>query len=125
MLRHTLCQKPPVGSPLFFLQVLLHPLQDLAESADAVGGLSLSAQAVVLTVEHAQLALHTMELERCEHFQTVGQRAAVILICVNKECGRLNTVGIGEGRRLPQTLRMLPNGATCPFYLMVHTWSNL
>ena len=103
MLRHTLCQKPPVGSPLFFLQVLLHPLQDLAESADAVGGLSLSAQAVVLAVEHAQLALHAMELECCKHFQTVGQRAAVILICVNKECGRLNTVGIGEGRRLPQT----------------------
>lgn len=95
MLRHTLCQNPPVGAPLFSLQVLIHPAQDLAESADAVGGLSLSAQAVVLTVEHAQLALHTMELERCEHFQTVGQRTAVILICVNKECGRLNTVGIG------------------------------
>lgn len=83
MLRHTLCQKPPVGSPLFFLQVLLHPVQDLAESADAVGGLSLSAQIVVLAVEHAQLALHAMELECREHFQTVGQRAAVILICVN------------------------------------------
>lgn len=96
MLRHTLCQKPPVGSPLFFLQVLLHPVQDLAESADAVGGLSLSAQAVVLAVEHAQLALHAMELECREHFQTVGQRAAVILICVNKECGRLNTVGINS-----------------------------
>ena len=96
MLRHTLCQNPPVGAPLFFLQVLVHPAQDLAESADAVGGLSLSAQAVVLTVEHAQLALHTMELERCEHFQTVGQRTAVILICVNKECGRLNTVGISN-----------------------------
>lgn len=101
MLRHTLCQNPPVGSPLFFLQVLLHSVQDLAESADAVGGLSLSAQAVVLAVEHAQLALHAMELECREYFQTVGQRAAVILICVNKECGRLNTVGIGEGRRLP------------------------
>lgn len=57
MLRHTLCQNPPVGAPLFFLQVLVHPAQDLAESADAVGGLSLSAQAVVLTVEHAQLRM--------------------------------------------------------------------
>lgn len=77
-----------------------------------VGGLSLSAQAVVLAVEHAQLALHAMELECREHFQTVGQRAAVILICVNKECGRLNTVGIGEGQSpstsAPDASQMVP-----------------
>lgn len=61
--RRSKCSGTYAASPapwllLFFLQVLLHPVQDLAEAADAVGGLSFLAQAVVLAVEHTQLALH-------------------------------------------------------------------
>ena len=95
-----------------FVQVFLHPANDLFHAFDAVLRFTGARQFVGLVVEEHHAGFAAVHLEGSEHGQTLGHPAAVIAIGMDEKCGGDALVGVFQRRMLPQSVHVVASAGT-------------